>query len=405
MSSHIFLNIFTSEQLEYIFTLPEVIEARQKVENVLNSVKFDIELRDDIKETLKKRFAIDISAVSRIPMRWIKGDTPSHIDKGVSDFKNTYLVYLNDNPGELIFDNKSYPITQNTGFAFKEGLSHETRNTGTEPRLLIGPMSETGFVVGSPTTYYYSTEFDALNDTPNYIAFNSVSSPTPFIVGDVTFGSIGSFTSWRIASNSTGTSSQLIIYNNGSTLINDGGTYYLYPTIPCFLEGSKILCLIDNKEVYVPIETIRKGTLVKTSRDGFKKVEFIGKGTINNSGTDERTENRLYKCSKDVYNELNEDLIITGCHSILVNEITEKQRAKTIKSLGGIYVTDRKYRLMAFIDEKAEPWISEGTYTIWHFALEHNDEAMNYGVYANGGLLVETCSLKFIKTKSNMTLI
>ncbi len=404
MSSHIFPNIFTSEQLEYIFTLPEVIEARQKVENVSNSVKFDIELREDIKETLKKRFTIDISSLSRIPMRWIKGDTPSHIDKGISDFKYTYLVYLNDNPGELIFDNKSYPITKNTGFAFKEGLPHETRNTGTEPRLLIGPMSETGFVVGASNTYYYPTEIDALNNT-NYLGYRSENAPTPFIVGELTFGDIGSFTSWRIAPNSQGVASQLIVYNNGSTLINEGGDYYLYPNIPCFLEGTKILCLIDNKEIYIPIENIRKGTLVKTSRDGLKKVEFIGKGTINNSGTDERTENRLYKCSKNVYSELNEDLIITGCHSLLVNEITEKQRAKIIESLGGIYVTDRKYRLMAYIDEKAQPWISEGTYTIWHFALEHNDEAMNYGVYANGGLLVETCSLRFIRNKSNMILI
>jgi hypothetical protein len=43
-------------------------------------------------------------------------------------------------------------------------------------------------------------------------------------------------------------------------------------------------------------------------------------------------------------------------------------------------------------------------YPIWHFALEHADEGMNYGVYANGGLLVETCSIRSLKSRSNMSL-
>ena len=66
-------------------------------------------------------------------------------------------------------------------------------------------------------------------------------------------------------------------------------------------------------------------------------------------------------------------------------------------------MTDKKYRLTAFVDERAIPWNSEGAYTIWHFALENENEKMNYGVYANG-LLVETCSIKTLKEKSNMAL-
>jgi hypothetical protein len=84
--------------------------------------------------------------------------------------------------------------------------------------------------------------------------------------------------------------------------------------------------------------------------------------------------------------------------------MTDKQKEDTIKELGKLFVTDNKYRLMACVDERAEPWNSKGAYTIWHFALENNDITMNYGVYANGGLLVETCSIRFLKTKSNMDL-
>jgi hypothetical protein len=161
---------------------------------------------------------------------------------------------------------------------------------------------------------------------------------------------------------------------------------------------------VDGVETYVPIEQLEKGTLVKTSLNGFKELKLIGKGTLQNPGTEERTETRLYKCSPANYPTLTEDLYITGCHSILVDTLTEQQSEKTKEQLGKIFVTDKKYRLMASLDERAEPWKSEGTYTIWHFALENEDRFMNYGVWANG-LLVETCSLNFMMNKSNMTLL
>jgi hypothetical protein len=256
-------------------------------------------------------------------------------------------------------------------------------------------MNEKGEPVGAPI-WYFPTEADALAFT------NILGNSGNWTVGSG--GPFGPYTSWRLASNSTGTSSQLATYPNGSVL-NADGTYYLYPATPCFLEGTQILALVDGVEKYVPVETLRNGTLVKTSRNGFKAVVAIGKGEIVNPGTDERTENRLYRCSPANYPELSEDLFITGCHSILVSDITDAQREATIKHLGRIFVTDKKYRLIACVDERAEPWNSEGTYTIWHFALENSDERMNYGVYANGGLLVETCNIMYLKNKSNMTII
>jgi hypothetical protein len=131
---------------------------------------------------------------------------------------------------------------------------------------------------------------------------------------------------------------------------------------------------------------------------------LLGKGTLFNPGNDNRTESRLYKCSVSKYPDLKEDLYITGCHSILEFPISEEQTQQITKHLGKVFVTDKKYRLPACVDHRAEPWNSEGVYTIWHFALEHDNEIMNYGVYANGGLLVETCNIRFLKNKSNMEL-
>ena len=75
-----------------------------------------------------------------------------------------------------------------------------------------------------------------------------------------------------------------------------------------------------------------------------------------------------------------------------------------IEVYGNIYVTDRKYRLPACADPRASIYETPGTYTIYHLALENEDYDMNYGVYANG-LLVETCSKRYLKELSNMTLI
>lgn len=394
-----FQSIFSSADIEFLQTLPEVQEARQRLESSTSPhsmIYFSVQLTESIKQSLSEKFGLDLSTVSQVPMRWIRGDTASHVDRGASDFDTTYLVYLNTTDGTLIVDSNQYPIEENTGYTFSEGLSHKTLGTGQTSRLLLGPMNENGLAVGAAVTYF-PTQADALAYT-NLLGYGG------YTVGTLDFGDLLGITSWRLASNSTGSSSQLVVYPNGSVLTSDG-SYYLYPAIPCFLEGSKLLCLIDGKEEYVPIEEIRKGTLVKTSRDGFKKVEHIGYGTILNRADDERVEDRLYVCSKANYPDLTEDLILTGCHSILVDTLSEEEREATTKSLGKIFVTDKKYRLMACIDKRAQPWKKEGAFVIWHLALEHDDPRMNYGVYANGGLLVETCSKNFIVNKGNMTLL
>ena len=318
----IFSSIFSNEEIQYLLQLPEVVAAKDRVGSS-DKVQFIIPLTDGIRAALQTRFGLDLSSISEIPMRWIKGDTVAHVDRGSRSFENTYLVYLQDSEGEFVLGTDSYPITANTGFIFSEGTMHKTLNTGTEPRLLIGPMNEFAGSVGIPV---------------------------------------------------------------------------------CFLEGTQILCLKDDVETYVPIETIRTGTLVKTRLDGYKKVELIGKNRIMNPGDSERVERRLYKLSPSNYPELKEDLFITGGHSTLVDTITDKQREDIRAHLGNIFVTDKKYRLTALVDERTEPWASEGKYTIWHFALEHENIKMNYGVYANG-LLVETCCIDTMRTKSNLSIV
>ena len=177
------------------------------------------------------------------------------------------------------------------------------------------------------------------------------------------------------------------------------------PPVVCFKEDTKILCLVDSLETYVPIQNIRKGTMVKTRLHGYIPVDMIGHSKIYNPANQLRSKNRLYKCTSDNYPEITEELIITGCHCILVDKfVSNEQRAKVIDVNGDTYVTDRKYRLPVCVDDRAKPYEIEGIFRIWHLALESNDYYINYGIYANG-LHVETTSKRMLKEYSGMKLM
>jgi hypothetical protein len=172
----------------------------------------------------------------------------------------------------------------------------------------------------------------------------------------------------------------------------------------CFKVDTKILCLKDSKEVYVPIQELQKGDLVKTLEKGYLKVTIVSTSLFASPRGDERIRHKLYKCTKENYSDITEDLFITGSHSILVNTVTEKEQALIKKHFGKLHVTGRKYRLMAFIDERAIPCTEGDVFTIYHFALENDETCYNYGIYANG-LLVECCNTAELMKTRQMNVI
>jgi hypothetical protein len=169
----------------------------------------------------------------------------------------------------------------------------------------------------------------------------------------------------------------------------------------CFKEGSKIL----TDTGYRPVENLRKGDLVKTHIHGYKSIDMIAKKMVLHVKSEERIKDQLYKCSQEKYPELTEDLVITGCHCVLVDNFASKEeRDKTIEVNGDTYITDDKYRLPACADSRTTVYENAGSHMIYHFALENDNYYENYGVYANG-LLVETTSRRYLKELSDMTLI
>jgi hypothetical protein len=184
--------------IQYILNLPEVIAAKERIDLQLEgSVHFNIYLTPSLREIFYEIFDFDLSQINSIPMRWIKGDSKPHIDRGSNSFNKTYLAYLTDSPGELIIDGQSYPISKGNAYVFSEGLQHETIGTGLEPRLLLGPMSENFVAVGLATTISADGEteiiyirYDAGSGTTykiNNSSYNGISLPLTIINTNISF--------------------------------------------------------------------------------------------------------------------------------------------------------------------------------------------------------------------------
>jgi hypothetical protein len=238
---------------------------------------------------------------------------------------------------------------------------------------------------GSPiTNYQYSVE-----DGANVTVLSPVDSLSPITITGLTNRTGYSLILQAINANGPGAESTPL------------ALYYM-----CFLEGTKILCYDpeSKQEIERPIESLRSGDLVKTTMDGYKAIDTIGTSKIYNPANSMRSKNRLYKYSKENHPELKEDLVITGCHAVLVSELSDEERRDLIDIQGKVYVTADYYRLIACVDKRSQPYEKEGLFNIWHLALENDNYYFNYGIYANG-LKVETASKRMMKEMSGMDLI
>jgi hypothetical protein len=164
MQNSLFASILTTSEINEIL---QNVNVQMNKENLStnNLVNFAISLPNEIKSKLENTLSIHL--LDTVPMRWIKGDTLPHIDKGQEEFENTYLIYLTDSNGSLIIDGTEYPIVAGNAHVFNEGLQHSTINA-TNERLMIGPISENGLMVGAVNTiYYFLNQTDAQNALRN----------------------------------------------------------------------------------------------------------------------------------------------------------------------------------------------------------------------------------------------
>ena len=411
----------SEEYVDRIRSLDIVQHTRERLSTDNPIESFVITLDEDIRDELQTLLQIQVPTT--IPLRWIFTDSVPHVDtaRDGRSFDKTYLVYL-EGGGNLHIDEETIiQIEKGVAVSFERNRLHYTTETN-GPRLILGPMNEYGVQVGYNGVLYFTP--DLTSAVANDINSISILVSVDFINNHLnsTFGSLTIYntsvptppgqiqTGWVVY----GPYSYGNPYPDGTILgINELynltpsqglAVYPLFGDAICFLENTLILtCSDDGTEEYRPIENIVSGDRVKTSHHGYQTVHQVGSRQMFNPDNDERSKNRLYRLKKDVYPELTRDLYLTGCHSILVDKLTPEQITKTKKELGKLYITDGKYRLMACIDDRSEPWAKEGVFNVYHIALDHEDPYMNYGIYANG-LLVESTSKRMMKqlTASNI---
>ena len=242
----------------------------------------------------------------------------------------------------------------------------------------------------------------ALNISPSQIVITSVTSGSiiiKYIINDATLVDLNTVNNLQ--------RQQLIpILNNISSISNIPSNEIGYSSngtidVVCFKEGTLIL----TDQGYIPIQDLKKSHLVKTFRNGYKSIHMIGKSELYHSALEERIKDQLYKYSEGVYPGIFEDLIITGGHSILVDEFeSEEQKKKNMHYREAIFTTEDKYLLLACADEKASVYEIPGIFNIYHIALDSDDCYINYGIYANG-LLVESCPQDSLKNNVNMQIL
>lgn len=171
---------------------------------------------------------------------------------------------------------------------------------------------------------------------------------------------------------------------------------------PCFLKGT----MIDTTNGQVAVEDLRPHMFIRTFKHGYIPIKFIGKRILSHNSQEERHKNQLFVCRKDDYPGALDDLIITGCHSLLIDRDfkDDEEKQRVIDANKDIFLTDGLFRLPAVADLQTTIYPKDGDYEIYHFALHHADETMNYGIYANG-ILAETCSNRYITQFSGLSLI
>ena len=207
------------------------------------------------------------------------------------------------------------------------------------------------------------------------------------------------------------------------TTFNETRGFLPLPPPLCFGRGTRILCAAAHTDTCfeVAIEELRVGTGVVTHASGVKRVVAIGSRFVDISDCECHPKDGLYALRTDAYKALTRNLLLTGAHGILTDELTPAQVDGTIALHGRVFVTEGCYRLMAFLDPRAvrvasddavEACVGEESeagvgsrqpscsrprlHRVWHFALENDEAVKNYGVRANG-LLVETASCRHMQ--------
>ena len=169
------------------------------------------------------------------------------------------------------------------------------------------------------------------------------------------------------------------LYDVTNSIIETSFTLYA----DCFQKGTRILC---ENDVYVPIENIKIGDLVKTYKHGYQKVILCK--TTRSCDYVRNSKNQIHLYKKASNPDLTEDLYLTGGHSLLLDTLSETELKNMKEALYAdleLMVED-KYKLMCYFNKHIEISPQQNV-ELYRFTLEPPENAIPshvYGIWANG---------------------
>jgi surface protein len=221
---------------------------------------------------------------------------------------------------------------------------------------------------------------------------------TSYVTGDLTRGSTPSSftitTERGVASVVTagGNPTATVRFRPRTTTYLLGSVLLPGYNVSCFNHGTKILRQVHGADVWSPVETLRRGDLIKTYKHGYRAITNIGKGILIND------PNVWHSCMYQGQKEGHEPLIVTGGHAFLVDGLTqEEQKKQEIYWARDEHVIDDKLLMVAPVCKDFKPIMTSEIFTYYHFTVENDgDDDRRYGVWANG-FLTETPSINQYK--------
>ena len=157
-----------------------------------------------------------------------------------------------------------------------------------------------------------------------------------------------------------------------------------YTSSPLCYEGNTLILVLENEEeVYKKVSELKVGDLVKTYKQGYKKINLLR--SFSYKPLDKNNElNLLYKHKENGF-------ILTAGHSILVDKLTKQEKINNKKFSFSQTIEDKKL-LLACSSDKFEKIDDNQEYHLYHFSLESDEPKSHFGVYINDCILSESCS-------------
>jgi hypothetical protein len=208
---------------------------------------------------------------------------------------------------------------------------------------------------------------------------------------DGVYYSVDSGATWTQTNITSGTG-HTVSFTTGTraavTMSTNTGAYYTDSPV-CYHDEVSIMCVVTSEEgevstKYICLKDVNAGDVVRTYGEGDIRIKFL---------------HRFPYCVMDdstpincLYKRIDSEMIVTGGHSILVDELSDAAVAGQ-KTLGfDQSIGDKKLQLACF-DPRFERLYTRKVISMCHVVLEHdNQPGRHYGVYVDNGLISETCS-------------